>query len=436
MSKLDSVLDAAAQLLSDRIGLRPDASFRPRLVRALDDLATARQIEREELVAGLSSMPGLLDDLLDRVTVQETSFFRHPEQFATLKRDLLPTMRGPVRAWSAACANGQEAYSLAITLAESDAATTTRPAVLATDISPAALHRTTIARYAERELTGVDEDRRRRCFQFVDNAWQVRHDIRKMVGVRRYNLLDTIPDEVSVCQIVMCRNVLIYLAKDHAESFLHRLSKAMHSDAYLFVGGAETLWQLTDRFEPMQLHTGYVYRPTRSRRRPTPHTTELGGAHRNIAIEAADRPSARAAAAAATAKAPAAALARVAQPLPVPTAVVADSSSCESLGIDLLALDKVDEAIVVFRRWAYDAPDDPRAHFHLGTALERADEHNGARRAFGAALAAIERCGPEPLRDLLQGYEIDAFRRLILDRSNDLGDLARNGQRDGLGTSR
>ncbi len=59
-----------------------------------------------------------LQSLLDRVTVQETAFFRHPEHFAVLARDILPTLSPPVMIWSAACANGQEAVSLAMVLEE------------------------------------------------------------------------------------------------------------------------------------------------------------------------------------------------------------------------------------------------------------------------------------------------------------------------------
>ena len=115
MTADSELVHTAAQLLDARIGLKPDAlvpaATRPRAPRC------RRCQEHRPRAASSAPSPGdesLLDELLDRVTVQETAFFRHPEQFETLVRRVLPAIDGPLRAWSAACANGQEAYSLAM----------------------------------------------------------------------------------------------------------------------------------------------------------------------------------------------------------------------------------------------------------------------------------------------------------------------------------
>ena len=119
---------------SQRIGLRPDPTVRGRLQprhprRDCAIMATTPQPTSTRLAAGGDALQGLLN----RVTVQETAFFRHPEHFEVLARDVLPTLPPPVRIWSAGCANGQEAFSLAMLLEEQgiagsrDRAPTSRP---------------------------------------------------------------------------------------------------------------------------------------------------------------------------------------------------------------------------------------------------------------------------------------------------------------------
>ncbi|MEP7112539.1 MAG: protein-glutamate O-methyltransferase CheR [Ilumatobacteraceae bacterium] len=388
------LMQRAAQLLDARIGLKPDASFRPRLVRALRDVAEAKSMDREELVGALPTDASLFDALLDQVTVQESGFFRHPEHFEILARTVLPTFRAPFRAWSAACANGQEAYSLAMVMNEIGGS----GCVLATDISPAALERAAIGTFKEREMGGVSADRRRRHFlRLPGDGWHVRQHLREMVTVQRHNLLDPIPRQVATCQVVMCRNVLIYFEQRHAESFLERLADAMDPKACLLVGAAETLWQMTDRFEPAQIGVSYVYRPLArgSSRRTTVSNTKLDvhpvalGPVPATAVRAADPP---------------------AQPF--------DETGREygRLGRQILAGGSLQQAIVAFRQWAYLSPDDPVAHFELGSALDASGERVPAVRAFRAALAALDRCSPEELIDASHGYNPSELRRFLIQK--------------------
>ncbi|MFM2070894.1 MAG: hypothetical protein RLZZ623_1157 [Actinomycetota bacterium] len=398
---LDPALDAAARLLDERIGLKPDPSFRPRLARALRDVADARSVATEFLVESMSLNTPVLDLVLDRVTVQETAFFRHSEHFDAIVSSVLPSITGPVRMWSSACANGQEAYSLAMLLRE----TGVSGSVLATDISPAALRRTMDAGYLDREMGGISADRRRLHFDLVGQRWQAVQPLRDSVTVKRHNLLDPIPTEVAECQIVMCRNVLIYFTQRHAEGFLDRLADAMHRDAYLFVGGAETLWHMTTRFEPMQIGECFVYRPRLRRSAPAlPRVSAATPVQRPItpkpapAVSPIPRPAAESA------------CRPVAAPMEEPEV------DQQQLGAALLADGDIAEAIVEFRRWAYLAPDDPSAHFHLGLALDRAEQHRSAGRAYRAALSALDRSDAAQIVALLDGYDRTEFRRLLVQR--------------------
>ena len=150
--KGNRALDDAGRLLARRVGLRLDPAIRGRLARAVRDEATRNATDEASYVARLDADPDLLQQLLNRVTVQETSFFHDPGQFDALATQVLPTLRDagrPVRVWSAGSANGQEPYSLAMTLAESGVEDWR---VIASDISTDALARTREGRYQEREL--------------------------------------------------------------------------------------------------------------------------------------------------------------------------------------------------------------------------------------------------------------------------------------------
>jgi chemotaxis methyl-accepting protein methylase len=169
----ERALDEAGRLLSRRVGLRLDPAIRGRLGRAVRDEAARSGAKEADYVAQLDRDPELLQDLLNRVTVQETSFFRDLGQFVALATHVLPDLRAarqPVRVWSAGCANGQEPYSLAMTLAESGIADWT---VIASDISTNALERTRRGQYKERELRGLSPARRATFLSPVGSEWEV-----------------------------------------------------------------------------------------------------------------------------------------------------------------------------------------------------------------------------------------------------------------------
>ena len=92
-------------------------------------------------------------------------------------------------------------------------------------------------------------------------------------------------------------------------------------------------------------------------------------------------------------------------------------------GRQLLATGSAQQAIVAFRQWAYLSPDDPTAHFQLGSALDAADARPSAVRAYRAALAALDRCDPDVLADALHGFNRDELRRLLLDRCADVDEV-------------
>lgn len=421
---LEAVVDRVADLLHVRIGLRPDKTLRGRLRRAVREEAARHGQEPTAYLDRLTVDAAWLQGLMDQVTVQETGFFRHPEQFEVLVRDVLPAMPRPVRIWSAGCANGQEAYTLAMLLEEQGIDGT----VIATDLSTAALRRTAEARYRARELTGLSPSRIERHFNRVGDLWEATDAVRSRVSTLHHNLLDPLPPEVLTCQAVFCRNVLIYLAPEQVRRFLDRLAGSLPPSMTLVVGAAETLWQASDRFRAIRIGDTFIYRkrtagtppsrqgaarderderrerdrlPRRNRReRPAvPPAAPREPARRVVGAERVEGAERHAAAA----------------PEPGPHAQPADQ--LETAGQHAIAAGDYDAAVVVFRKWTYLEPHNPVAQLHLGLALEAAGDQGSARRAFAAARSALVDAGPDHTPAGLDGYAATEILKLLDSRT-------------------
>jgi chemotaxis methyl-accepting protein methylase len=405
----EGALEDAARLLSRRVGLRLDPAVRGRLARAVQDEATRNGQELSTYVARLDGDADALQDLLNRVTVQETSFFRDAGQFDALASTVLPALREagePVRVWSAASANGQEPYSVAMVLSEANLVDWE---VIATDISTSALARTRAARYHERELSGLSPERRRRYLREVGGSeWEVVPALREKVLVSRNNLAaDPPPSPPRSCQVVFCRNVLIYFGRTEVVAFLERLSTWLPPGGYLFLGYSESLWQVTDRFVPERIGDAFLYRT-----RPAPAPASAARrAPRPAPVAQAPRPS-RPAGRRATSPAPRPAPGAPPQDveLPVQPRAVADLLA---EGEVALGGGEYAAAVAAFRKVTYLDPDQPVAHLNLALALEASGDEPSARRAYLAARAALDRCDTAEVEAALEGYHLDELSRLL-----------------------
>lgn len=410
----ETAFEEAARLLSRRVGLRLDHNIRGRLARAVRDEAESRDQDLADFVSTLDTNPDALQALLNRVTVQETAFFRDPGQFHALANEVLPGLKergGPVRIWSAGCANGQEAYSLAMTLAESGIDDWQ---VIASDISTKALSRTRQGHYAERELSGLSASRRAKHLVAVENrpqTWEVTSSLRQNVRVTRHNLVsDTPPFPPAGCDVVFCRNVLIYFDRDSVLGLLDRLNKWLPFGGYLFLGYSESLWQVTDAFRLVRLGESFVYRSE-----PSEGAAEQPSSERAATSEAPSTTNASATSLPSSTLAPAPTPATVVAAAAVSPPAVTMPTSIEALALGEAALDSGDYAgaVVAFRRAVYLEPDDPVAYLNLGLALEASADGPAARRAFTAGRAALDRCDVASVEAALEGYHLDELTRLL-----------------------
>lgn len=203
-------------------------------------------------------------ELMDRLTVPETYFWRQPEQFEVLARVVVPrhfTETGrSIRIWSAACCSGEEPLSIAMALAASGLYPSHRVDIIASDASPAMISKARSGLYGERSFRNLSADWRRRFFEPLGKQWKVKAELGSRIEWRVVNLLDTAQvDAMPQVDVVFCRNVLIYFSDSAIERFAESLSRKMPVNGKLFLGAAESLTRLRSEFTLDQIENAFVY---------------------------------------------------------------------------------------------------------------------------------------------------------------------------------
>lgn len=220
----------------------------------LDPLAAALRQGRD---------PALLRDFTDALMTNESFFFRDGKPFEQFRQVVLPRLlasRGHqkhCRIWSAACSTGQEPYSLSMILKEEAAKLAGwKFEIVGTDISQEALTRARDGIYTQFEVQrGLPIQLLVKYFRQDGDKWQIAPEIRSMVQYREFNLLADL-GTLGRFDVVFCRNVLIYFDQATKSSILERISRALAPDGLLYLGGAETVLGVSDRFEPLAGHRG------------------------------------------------------------------------------------------------------------------------------------------------------------------------------------
>jgi chemotaxis protein methyltransferase CheR len=229
--------------------------------------AAALGVSAAELAARVRSQdPVALHALVEGSIVGETYFGRHPEQ--------LEAIRAAVRAgpgdratavWSAGCASGEEAYTLALMLLEEGRAW--RGAVLATDVSERGLEAARRGRYGPRSLRGLPAATRDRWLAPDGDAWSVAPEVRAVVELRRHNLVTEPPPRVGF-DVVLCRNVLIYFDAPTAAAVVRRLFDAVRPGGLVALAPAEVPLAEPLGFDRLEHRGGALWRKTVRARAP------------------------------------------------------------------------------------------------------------------------------------------------------------------------
>ncbi|RIV96937.1 CheR family methyltransferase [Azospirillum brasilense] len=223
-------------------------------MKGLEELASTVRTRKDE---------ALLRDITEAMTTNESSFFRDQKPFDQFKQIVLPKLmearsaKRSIRIWSAACSSGQEAYSLAMLLSE-DAAKLAgwRIEIVGTDISAEMVERSKSGIYTQFEVQcGLPIQMLVKHFKQQGDKWQISQQLRQMASFREFNLLGDLSG-LGQFDIVFCRNVLIYFDQPTKTKVLEAIARQMPQDGVLYLGGAETVLGITDRFKPVEGQRG------------------------------------------------------------------------------------------------------------------------------------------------------------------------------------
>ena len=212
--------------------------------RRIDSLIANHKISGyANYVSSLKSDTVLFDEFMSYITINVSEFFRNPEQWQYMEKEVIPYLLSKfgrrIKVWSAACSTGDEPYSLAMIL--SKFIPLSQITVYATDLDKQILAKAKVGVYSEKSLHGVPEDLKKRYFTKIGQSYQIHDEIKQCVRFQQHNLLkDVYPTD---CQMIVCRNVLIYFTEEAKDETFRKFYKCLPQNGVLFIGSTE---QITD----------------------------------------------------------------------------------------------------------------------------------------------------------------------------------------------
>jgi chemotaxis protein methyltransferase CheR len=474
----DNAPDRLLTLLSDRMGLELIGTRRESALAAIRSaMAESDIVSLDEYYARITSEEKDLDRLIDAVSIGETYFFREPAQFEFLREQIISDARRargfdtPINIWSAGCASGEEAYSIAILLEETGVSTSSR--ILGTDISKAAISQARLANYRAWSLRTADSTFLDRYFALDGLHYKLCDRIRKRATFEHHNLsAPGLPPSVlgGDMDVIFLRNVLIYFGREMSKSLVARLSSALRPGGWLITASCDPPVQGVPELEAISSDGCVFYRrrSTATGFVPSPRTSPLDEEPKRIVPAKAPAKTSATSAKADSAQetetfdrqaahlalrtgdyvevlrltdrcrneSEASALAARA------TANLAGSLAayreCERAcrnhplsadlhylrGVFLFDLGRCTDAADAFRRVVYLDPSSALAHFSLGTLLEKLGDTSRALRAFQNAQALCSQMDPDQVVPLTDDETAANLATAVLGRIDRLDDAS------------
>jgi chemotaxis protein methyltransferase CheR len=290
----ESEIDALAGLLASAAGMAPSALRLQRREAEIGAFAAAEGLaDGESLLKALGQSPALLDRLIDLVTINETYFFRSNEQFARIRQELMPALRAresenrPLRLWSAGCAGGEEAYSLAIMAHEE--APQRAAKVLATDISISALAKAQRGTYGAWSFREIAPEALGPYVRPAGASYRVTDDIKAHVTFERHNLATDVWPKAKewrdTFDLILLRNVLIYFTPDAIERTVAHIAECLAPGGWLVAGPSDPILR-NAHLEALGGDGGMVYRRAAHQRRRAPTARKTKDASSVVVLNA------------------------------------------------------------------------------------------------------------------------------------------------------
>jgi two-component system, chemotaxis family, CheB/CheR fusion protein len=253
-----------------------------------------RRVRKRMGALGIDSFAGYQDHLevhpdeftalFNTILINVTGFFRDPQAWDVVRTSVVPRIVAtkapgePIRAWSAGCASGEEAYTIAMVLAEELGAEAfgERVKIYATDLDEEALNAARHATYTARQVESVPPELLQRYFDQLDGMYVFRKDYRRQVIFGRHDLLADAP--ISRVDLLVCRNTLMYFNSEAQARILRRFHFALNEGGFLFLGRAETLMAHGQSFIPIDLKRRLSQKARSGGDRVTPPSSDADGA--------------------------------------------------------------------------------------------------------------------------------------------------------------
>ncbi|WP_079530130.1 CheR family methyltransferase [Halobacillus hunanensis] len=218
--------------------LYKEAQMKRRLTSLRDKKGFA---DFQEYYRSLHKNPGLFNELLDRITINVSEFYRNRQRWEVLENKVVPHLlkkRKHIKIWSAACSTGEEPYTLAIIL--NQYLPIDQIKIVATDIDEKAIQRAKLGVYPERALREMPEKMKQKYFTKQQSLYKISNNIKSCVTFKKHNLLADQYEPQN--DLIVCRNVLIYFTEDAKSTIYTKFSKALNKDGIFFVGSTEQIF--------------------------------------------------------------------------------------------------------------------------------------------------------------------------------------------------
>jgi chemotaxis protein methyltransferase CheR len=408
---MSTALREVARMLQHESGIKLESSQLPSLQAAIGRVD--RDLTAEALLD--RAIPAeTLKRLIDEITIRETFFFRHRSELDAIEwYSMLEAARARgsdfVRVWVAACASGEEAYTVAILACEAFACASPPVRILGTDIAPTALDQAVRGRYGERAVRTLQRGTRERYFSSAQGVTSVGERLRALVEFRRHNLVrDPIPPAgEQLFDVILCRNVLIYFDRPTVEHVLRALEDALAPAGLLLLGAADRLSRQSLPVSQARLK-GVSPQASRAQaplRRAPVNPSRQKGADTDVKrstpavgqpIRTPRRPPTPADAMQPADRGELDLAVQIAQEV-----LAEDPLECQAhfiRGVAELARDDAQAAVEPLRRALYIDPNFMLAAFKLACAHDALGETGPARRAYERTLRTLDHCAGQTAR--------------------------------------
>ena len=210
--------------------------------RRINTLITKNNVKTyNDYVALIKKDKEKFDQFINFLTINVSEFYRNPDQWKILEGEVFPALIKKfgknLKIWSAACSTGDEPYSLVMALSRQVPLTNIK--IIATDIDNQVLDTARMGLYNEKSIASVPDDLKKKYFTKVGSSYQISDEIKKRVEFKKHDLLkDPYP---SGCNLIVCRNVVIYFTEEAKDVIYQKFHKALQPGGVLFIGSTEQI---------------------------------------------------------------------------------------------------------------------------------------------------------------------------------------------------